>query len=88
MNSLKNNTRLFYLDLKDNLLDDEFANGLIDLLSENYFIEDLVISGNPYISQSIKETIREECRQNLLIKEYIFPHLKGKKEELQLIHQR
>jgi len=62
MESLEKNTRLFYLDLKDNLLDDEFANGLIDLLGENYFIEDIVISGNSYIYQSIKERIQEECR--------------------------
>ena len=57
VNSLKDNTHLYYLDLNDNLLNDDFAKGLIALLGENYFIEDLAILNNPYISQSLKELI-------------------------------
>lgn len=30
-----------------------------------------------HVGQSTKERIREECRKNLLIKEYVLPHLKG-----------
>ena len=73
--SLKNNTNLFYLDLKDNELDDTVAEPLIDLLNENYIIEDLFIKGNMHLSQSYKETLREECRKNLLIKQYLLPCL-------------
>jgi Ran GTPase-activating protein (RanGAP) involved in mRNA processing and transport len=47
--SLRDNTHLYYLDLNDNLLDDSFGKGLIELLDDNYFIEDLSIFNNPYI---------------------------------------
>lgn len=48
--SLKQNVKLFYLDLKDNDLEDECAEKIIDLLKVNYFIEDLVIEGNSHMS--------------------------------------
>lgn len=73
--SLEKNSNLFYLDMKDNMLDNQIAERLINLLHTNYFIEDLVLEGNHYISQTNKETIEEECRKNLLIKEFILPHL-------------
>jgi hypothetical protein len=73
--SLRDNSNLFYLDLKDNDIDNECAKLLITLLHDNYFIEDLVLEGNNYIDQTIKETINEECRKNLLIKEFLLPHL-------------
>ena len=72
---LRDNTNLFYLDLKDNELDDVCGQMLIELLHDNYFIEDLVIDGNMHINQTTKEEIQEECRKNLLIKEFILPHL-------------
>ena len=75
MQTLRDNTSLFYLDFQDNNLDNEFAQQLVKLLQENYFIEDLVISGNDHISQALKETIAQECRKNLLIKEFILPIL-------------
>jgi len=73
--SLRDNTNLFYLDLKDNFLDNENGQKLIELLQENYFIEDLEISGNHHISQTCKDQIEDDCRKNLLIKEFIIPHL-------------
>jgi len=67
--TLKDNTNLFYLDLKDNEIENSCAKAFIDLLEEwNYFIEDLVIKGNMRINQNYKETIIEECRKNLHIK--------------------
>ena len=48
--TLRDNSNLFYLDLKDNELDNEVALKLITLLDDNYFIEDLVITGNNHIS--------------------------------------
>jgi hypothetical protein len=48
------------------------------LEEENYFIEDLYIRGNTHLSQSYKELVLEECRKNLLIKEYIIPRLREK----------
>jgi Leucine-rich repeat (LRR) protein len=50
---------------------------LIELLHDNYFIEDLVIEGNNHVNQSQKDTIQQECRKNLMIKEFILPHLKS-----------
>lgn len=76
--ALRNNTNMFYLDLKDNEIDNECANKLITLLRKNYFIEDLVLEGNLHINHNYKETIIEECRQNLLIKEFILPYLDKK----------
>ena len=73
--SLRDNYHLFYLDLKDNEIEFECADQMIQLLDDNYFIEDLTLKGNHHISQAQKETIKEECRRNLLIKEYILPHL-------------
>lgn len=73
--SLNDNTNLYYLDLKDNEIENECAQKLIDLLRMNYFIEDLVIKGNIHISQNLKETIMDECRKNLMIKEYVIPNL-------------
>lgn len=75
--SLRDNTNLFYLDMKDNQLDDDVGAKLIELLDDNYFLEDLQIKGNLHISQSTKERLREECRKNLHIKEYVLPHLKS-----------
>ena len=46
LSSLKDNTNLFYLDMKENQLDNENGEKLLELLRENYFIEDLVIAGN------------------------------------------
>ena len=63
--------------MQDNQLDSECANNLIELLHDNYFIEDLVIDGNNHVSQTQKETIQQECRKNLMIKEFILPHLKS-----------
>ena len=61
--SLKTNNMLCYLDLKCNLLDDVFADGLIsDLLSFNYFFEDIILCENPQININKKEAIKEECR--------------------------
>jgi hypothetical protein len=73
--SLRDNSNLFYLDLKDNDIDNDCGKLLIQLLDDNYFIEDLVLEGNNYIDQGTKETINEECRKNLLIKEFLLPHL-------------
>ena len=78
---LKDNVKLFSLDLKDNDLEDECAACIEELLQENYFIEDIVVLGNSHISQSKRDTISQECRKNLLIKEYIFPYLERKDHE-------
>jgi hypothetical protein len=51
---------------------------MITLLNDNYFIEDLILKGNNYVDNQTIETINEECRKNLLIKEYILPKLKTK----------
>ena len=75
--ALSDNTNLFNLDLQDNLLDNDCADKLIELLHDNYFIEDLIIDGNNHINQTFKETILQECRKNLMIKEYILPNLKS-----------
>jgi hypothetical protein len=37
----------------------------------------LVIEGNNHVNQSQKDTIQQECRKNLMIKEFILPHLKS-----------
>lgn len=41
-----------------------------------------MLEGNNYIDQTIKETINEECRKNLLIKEFLLPHLTCKEGTL------
>ena len=76
--TLRDNSNLFYLDMQDNQLDAQCADKLIELLHDNYFIEDLVIEGNNHVNQTQKDTIQQECRKNLLIKEYILPTLKSK----------
>jgi hypothetical protein len=48
--SLRDNSNLKYLDLKDNELENECAKNLVQLLDDNYFIEDLVVTGNLHIS--------------------------------------
>lgn len=55
--SLRDNSNLFYLDMQDNDLDNDCATKLIDLLHDNYFIEDLVLEGNNHINHTNKETI-------------------------------
>ena len=50
---------------------------MVELLAENYFIEDIIIAGNLHISQTTKEQIIEECRKNLMIKAYVLPYLKN-----------
>lgn len=46
---------------------------MMSVLKTNVFIEDLEIKGNNYINQALKETLIEEVRKNLLIKEFIVP---------------
>ena len=72
---LIDNVKLKFLDLKDNDLDDKCAALIRDLLSVNYFIEDLVLDGNKRVCQIEQKNIDEEIRKNLLIKNYIFPLL-------------
>ena len=86
--TLRDNSNLFYLDLKDNQLDEEFGRRLITLLDDNYFIEDLFIAGNLFIDQATKETIREECRKNLLIKYNILPYLRTRNFSLMQTQQK
>ena len=76
--SLIDNTNLVYLDLQDNEIENECATQLIELLKQNYFIVGVVLKGNLHINQNLKETIQEECRKNIMIKEFVVPHLKGK----------
>ena len=73
--SLRGNSNCRYLDLKDNCLDNTVAESLVDMLHKNFFIEDLVLTGNHQINHNLKVAIEEECRKNLLIKEYIIPSL-------------
>ena len=47
--SLAENTHLWYLDMKDNLLNKDFAKSMINMMHENLFLEDIVLLGNNYI---------------------------------------
>ena len=69
--------------MQDNQLDVDCADKLIELLHDNYFIEDLVIEGNLHVNQNQKDIILQECRKNLMIKEYILPTLKSKEGDYQ-----
>jgi Ran GTPase-activating protein (RanGAP) involved in mRNA processing and transport len=75
---LRDNSNLHLLDLQDNRIDTDCAKQLVTLLHDNYFIEDLILKGNNYADNAIIETINEECRKNLLIKEFILPKLTTK----------
>ena len=40
------------------------------MLESNVSIEDLSFKGNKYVSQNLKETLEQEVRMNMLIKEF------------------
>ena len=47
---LKNNTHLRYLDLQDNNFSNEFGKNLLEILKNNFSVEDLEINGNNFIN--------------------------------------
>jgi len=48
---------------------------MIELILNNYLIEDIVVKGNYFVDNTNKDKIYEECRKNNLIKKYIVPRL-------------
>ena len=49
--TLRDNTNLLFLDLKDNELDERCGNKIIDHLEVSHYIADIVTDGNDDINQ-------------------------------------
>ena len=56
---------MYYLDLQDNDLDDEGTEPFFEMMKHNYYIEDIVIGGNPKVCQASTERLFYECRKNI-----------------------
>lgn len=72
---LVNNPNLSVMNFKDNDLSSESASNLLKLCKKNVFLEDLVLLGNMDIPYSMIEKINDECRENLLIRDFVIPKL-------------
>jgi len=70
-----NNCLLRVLNLSGNNLDAESSLKLLKYAKVNYQIEELLVNNNPKIANATIGAIDFECRQNILITEYIMPKL-------------
>jgi len=70
-----NNCLLRVLNLSGNNLDAESSLKLLKYAKVNYQIEELLVNNNPKIANATIGAIAFECRQNILITEYIMPKL-------------
>lgn len=58
-------------------MSDDYARELLTYSMENIWIEDIKLDENPQVNYQVVYKINSECRENLLIREYIIPQLQS-----------
>jgi hypothetical protein len=74
--SLRSNSNLKMLDLATNMIDNDCAKAFINVLMENYSLEDVNLESNTNTHMIHKDKIQAECDKNIMIQQNILPKLK------------